>query len=77
MCALAKVDTLSFLKKYQPKAPVLDKISATVLLEGFRGLVGQPSPLVRLRTDHSAQVTKRPPSHTLNVDITFVELFRH
>jgi hypothetical protein len=40
MCVLAKVDVLSFWKKYQPKAPVMDKISATTLLEGFHGLVG-------------------------------------
>jgi hypothetical protein len=40
MCALAKVDMLSFWKKYRPRAPVVDKISATALLEGFRGLVG-------------------------------------
>jgi hypothetical protein len=40
MCVLAKVDVLSFWKKYQPKAHVMDKISATTLLEGFRGLVG-------------------------------------
>ncbi len=53
----------------------MDKISAAALLEGFCGLVGQPSPPVRQRTDHSAQVTKPPPSHTLNTYITFVELF--
>jgi hypothetical protein len=40
MCALAKVDALSFWKKYQPRAPVVDKISVAMLLEGFRGLVG-------------------------------------
>jgi hypothetical protein len=32
---LAKVDVLSFWKKYQPRAPVVDKISAITLLEGF------------------------------------------
>jgi hypothetical protein len=40
MCVLAKVDAISFWNKYRPKAPVVDKISATTLLEGFRGLVG-------------------------------------
>jgi hypothetical protein len=40
MCTLAKVDALSFWKKYQPRAPVVDKISAVTLLEGFRELVG-------------------------------------
>jgi hypothetical protein len=39
MCALAKVDVFSFWKKYRPRAPVMDKISADALLEGFRGLV--------------------------------------
>ncbi len=54
ICALAKVDALSFWKKYWPKAPVMDKISAAALLEGFCRLVGQSPPPVRLRTDHSA-----------------------
>ncbi len=40
MCVLVKVDVLSFWKKYQPRAPIVDKISAATLLEGFRGLVG-------------------------------------
>jgi hypothetical protein len=40
MCTLAKVDALSFWKKYQPRAPVVDKISAVTLLEDFRELVG-------------------------------------
>jgi hypothetical protein len=40
MCAFAKVDALLFWKKYRPKAPVMDKISAVMLLEGFRGLIG-------------------------------------
>jgi hypothetical protein len=40
MCMLAKVDALLFWKKYWPRALVVDKISATTLLEGFRGLVG-------------------------------------
>ncbi len=54
----------------------MDKISAAALLEGFRGLVGQPPPLIQLQTNHLAQVTKRPPSHTLNVDITLAELLQ-
>jgi hypothetical protein len=54
MCALGKVDMLSFWKKYQPRALVVDKISATTLLEGFRRLVSQPSPSIRLRTNRSA-----------------------
>ncbi len=46
MCVLAKVDALSFWKKYQAKAPVVDKINVTTFLEGFRGLVGQfPPPI--------------------------------
>jgi hypothetical protein len=53
MCALAKVDTLLFWKKYRPRAPVVNKISAIALLEGFRELVGQPPPPIQLRTDHS------------------------
>jgi hypothetical protein len=50
MCALAKVDALSFWKKYQPKAPVMDKISAGTLFEGFHMLIGQSSPPIQLRT---------------------------
>jgi hypothetical protein len=68
MCAL------SFWKKYQPRAFVVDKISATTLLEGFRELVGQSPPPIWLRTDHPAQVIEPPPSHTLNTNITLVEL---
>jgi hypothetical protein len=46
MCVFAKVDALSFWKKYRPRAPVVGKISAAKLLEGFRGLVGQfPTPV--------------------------------
>jgi hypothetical protein len=52
----------------------MDKISAATLLEGFRALVGQSSPPIQLRTDHSTQVTESPPSHTLNIDITLAEL---
>jgi hypothetical protein len=44
MCALAKVDTPLFWKKYQPRAPIMDKISVATLLEGFHELVGQFSP---------------------------------
>jgi hypothetical protein len=40
MCALAKVDAPLFWKKYQPRAPIMDKINAVTLLEGFRALVG-------------------------------------
>jgi len=48
MCALAKVDALSFWRKYWPRAFVVDKISASTLLEGFCELVGQPPPPIRL-----------------------------
>jgi hypothetical protein len=74
MCTLAKVDALSFWKKYQPRAPVVDKISAVTFLEGFRGLIGQSSPPTWLQTNHSTQVIEPPPSHTLNIDITLAEL---
>jgi hypothetical protein len=74
MCALAKVDAALFWKKYQPRAPIMDKINAITLLEGFRTLVGQSPPPIQLRTNHSAQVTESPPSHTLNADITLTEL---
>jgi hypothetical protein len=40
MCALAKVGTLLFWKKYRARAPVVDKINAATILEGFHGLVG-------------------------------------
>jgi hypothetical protein len=40
MCALAKVDVLSFWKKYWPMAFVINKINVAELLEGFHGLVG-------------------------------------
>jgi hypothetical protein len=76
MCTLAKVDAFSFWKKYQPRAPVEDKISAVTLLEGFRGLIGQSSPPIWLRTNHSTQVIEPPPSHTLNIDITLAELLQ-
>jgi hypothetical protein len=36
----AKVDALSFYKKYWPKAPIVDKISVATFLEGFHELVG-------------------------------------
>jgi len=54
----------------------VDKINATMLLEGFRGLVGQSPPPIWLRTNHLAQVTEPPPSHTLNTDITLAELLQ-
>jgi hypothetical protein len=76
MCAFAKVDALLFWKKYQPRAPVVDKINAAMLLEGFRELVGHSPPPIQLRTYHLTQVTKPPPSYTLKTDITFVELFQ-
>jgi len=76
MCALAKVDTPLFWKKCRPRAPIMDKINATTLLEGFRTLVGQSPPPIQLWTDHSAQVTESPPSHTLNTDITLAELLQ-
>jgi hypothetical protein len=44
MCALAKVDTLLFWKKYRPRGPDVDKISAVALLEDFRELVSYPLP---------------------------------
>jgi phosphate/sulfate permease len=50
MCVLAKVDTLSFWKKYRPRAPIMDKISAAMLLEGSLR-VGWP-----VSTTHTAQV---------------------
>jgi len=54
----------------------VDKISAVALLKGFHGLVGQSSPLIRLGTDHSTQVTKPQPNHTLNANITFFDLLQ-
>jgi hypothetical protein len=54
----------------------MEKISATTLLEGFRGLVGQSLPPIRLQTDHLVQVTIPPPSHTLNTYITLTELLQ-
>jgi hypothetical protein len=54
----------------------MDKINATMLLESFHGLVGQSSPPIRLQIDHSVQVTEPPPSHTLNTNITFADIFR-
>ncbi len=76
MCAFAKVGALLFWKKYRLRAPVMDKINATTLLEGFRALVDQSLPPIRLQIDHSAQVTKPPPSHTLNTYITVAELLQ-
>ncbi len=54
MCALAKVDAFSFWKKYRPRASVVDKINATMFLEGFCGLVGQSPPPIQLQTNHLA-----------------------
>jgi hypothetical protein len=76
MCALTKVDVLLFWKKYRPRAPVVDKISVATLLEGFRKLIGQSSPPIRLRINHLAQMTNPAPSHTLNTNITFIELLQ-
>jgi hypothetical protein len=53
MCTLAKVDVLSFWKKYRPKAPIAVKISAIMLLEGLRAN-WQSSPPIQLQIDHSA-----------------------
>jgi hypothetical protein len=52
MCALTKVDALLFWKKYRPRAPVVDKLNVTALSEGFRELVGQFLPPIRLQVDH-------------------------
>jgi len=40
MCVLAKVDAFSFWKKYQPRAPIVDKITIAMFLKGFHKLVG-------------------------------------
>jgi len=40
MCTFAKVDALSFWKKYRLRALVVDKISVVTLLEDFCGLIG-------------------------------------
>jgi hypothetical protein len=52
----------------------VDKIIVITFLEGFCGLVGQFSPPIWLQTDHSVQVMEPPPSHTMNINITLVEL---
>jgi hypothetical protein len=39
MYVFAKVDVLSFWKKYRPRAPIVDKINVATFLEGFHGLV--------------------------------------
>ncbi len=44
--------------------------------EKLRKLVSESPPPIQLRTDHSAQMTKPPPSHTLNTDITLAELLQ-
>jgi hypothetical protein len=76
MCMLVKVDVPSFWKKYRPRAPMANKINAITFLEGFRELVGQSSPPIQPRIDHSAQVMEPPPSHILNTDITFTKLLQ-
>jgi hypothetical protein len=76
MCALAKVDALSLWKKYRPRAPIVGKMNVAELLEGFRRLVGYFLPPVWLQIDHSTQLMEPPPSHTLNIDITLVELLQ-
>jgi hypothetical protein len=47
-----------------------------MLLEGFCKLVGLSPPPVQLRADHSTQVTKHLLSHTLNTNITLIELLQ-
>jgi hypothetical protein len=54
----------------------MDKISAATLLEGFHVLISQSPLPIQLWTDHLAHVTESPPSHTLNADITLVELLQ-
>jgi hypothetical protein len=54
----------------------VDKINVITLLEGFRALIGQFPPPIWLRTNHFTQMTEPPPSHTLNIDITLVELLQ-
>jgi hypothetical protein len=56
MCTFAKVDALLFFKKYRPRAPVVDNINATMLLESFRKVVDQFSPPIQLRIDHLIQM---------------------
>jgi hypothetical protein len=50
MCAFVKVDAPLFWKKYRPRAPIMDKISAVTLLEGFRALVNQFPPPILTRS---------------------------
>jgi hypothetical protein len=54
----------------------MDKISVATFLEGFHKLVGQSPPPIWLQTDNSVQVTKSPPSHTLNTNISLAKLFQ-
>ncbi len=54
----------------------MDKINAVALIKGFHKLVGQPPPPIRLQIDHSVQVTKPAPRHTLNANVTHVELLQ-
>jgi hypothetical protein len=43
-------------------------------VSAFGRLVGQSPPPIWQQTDHLVQVTKPPPSHTLNTNITLTEL---
>jgi hypothetical protein len=54
MYVLAKVEAFLFWKKYQPRAPNVGKISVATLLKGFRKLVGQSPPRIRLQVNHLA-----------------------
>jgi hypothetical protein len=40
MWALAKVDALSFWKRYWPRVPIVDNINVVMFFEGFHRLVG-------------------------------------
>jgi hypothetical protein len=75
MCAFAKVDALLFWKKKSVKGNHRGQDQCSC---AFRKLpwVGQPLPPIWLRIDHSAQVTEPPPNHTLNANITLVELLQ-
>jgi hypothetical protein len=47
-----------------------------MLLGGFHGVVGQSLPPIQLQIDHLVYVMKPPPSHTLNINTTLVELLK-
>jgi hypothetical protein len=64
------------LEKVPTKGTRCGQDQCNYALEGFRGLVSESSPPIRLQTDHSAQVTEPPPNHTLNKYITLVELLQ-